>query len=28
MIFTDIYYSTQRLLKTRITSDLLSKLHF
>jgi cytochrome c oxidase cbb3-type subunit I/II len=27
-IFAGIYYSTQRLLKTRMASDLLSKLHF
>jgi cytochrome c oxidase cbb3-type subunit I/II len=27
-IFCGIYYSTQRLLKTRLASDLLSKLHF
>ncbi len=28
MIFAGIYYSTQRLLKTRMASDALSKLHF
>jgi len=28
MIFAGIYYSTQRLLKTRMASDLLSRLHF
>ncbi|MCI5072346.1 cytochrome-c oxidase, cbb3-type subunit I [bacterium] len=28
MMFAGIYYSTQRLLKTRMASDLLSKLHF
>jgi cytochrome c oxidase cbb3-type subunit I/II len=28
MIFAGIYYSTQRLLKTRMASDLLSKIHF
>ncbi len=27
-VFAGIYYSTQRLLKTRMASDLLSKLHF
>ncbi len=27
-IFAGVYYSTQRLLKTRMASDLLSKLHF
>ncbi|MCX7675636.1 MAG: cbb3-type cytochrome c oxidase subunit I, partial [Bdellovibrionaceae bacterium] len=27
-IFAGIYYSTQRLLKTRMASDLLSKIHF
>lgn len=27
-IFTGVYYSTQRLLKTRMFSDLLSRLHF
>src|SRR4029078_2505978 len=28
MMFAGIYYSTQRLLKTRMASDLLSGLHF
>ena len=28
MMFAGIYYSTQRLLKTRMASDLLSKIHF
>jgi cytochrome c oxidase cbb3-type subunit I/II len=28
MIFAGVYYSTQRLLKTRLASDLLSRLHF
>lgn len=28
MIFAGIYYSTQRLLKTRVASDLLGKIHF
>lgn len=28
MIFAGIYYSTQRLLKTRMASDVLSKVHF
>lgn len=28
MLFAGIYYSTQRLLKTRIASDLLSSIHF
>ncbi|PIR26845.1 MAG: cytochrome C oxidase Cbb3 [Deltaproteobacteria bacterium CG11_big_fil_rev_8_21_14_0_20_42_23] len=28
MLFAGIYYSTQRLLKTRMASDLLSKIHF
>ena len=28
MMFAGVYYSTQRLLKTRMASDLLSKLHF
>jgi cytochrome c oxidase cbb3-type subunit I/II len=28
MIFAGVYYSTQRLLKTRMASDLLSKVHF
>jgi cytochrome c oxidase cbb3-type subunit I/II len=28
MVFAGIYYSTQRLLKTRMASDLLSKIHF
>jgi cytochrome c oxidase cbb3-type subunit I/II len=28
MIFAGVYYSTQRLLKARMASDLLSKLHF
>ncbi len=28
MIFAGIYYSTQRLLKTRIASDMLGKIHF
>ncbi|MEZ4820382.1 MAG: cytochrome-c oxidase, cbb3-type subunit I [Bdellovibrionota bacterium] len=28
MIFAGVYYSTQRLLKTRMASDLLGKLHF
>jgi cytochrome c oxidase cbb3-type subunit I/II len=28
MIFAGMYYSTQRLLKTRIASDLLAKVHF
>lgn len=28
MMFAGIYYSTQRLLKTRLASDLLSKIHF
>ena len=28
MMFAGIYYSTQRLLKTRMASDLLSRLHF
>ena len=27
-MFTGIYYSTQRLLKARMFSDLLSKIHF
>jgi cytochrome c oxidase cbb3-type subunit I/II len=27
-IFTGLYYSTQRLLKTRMFSDLLSRIHF
>ena len=28
MMFAGIYYSTQRLLKTRMASDLLSRVHF
>jgi cytochrome c oxidase cbb3-type subunit I/II len=28
MLFAGVYYSTQRLLKTRMASDLLSKVHF
>ncbi len=28
MVFAGIYYSTQRLLKTRVASDLLAKIHF
>ena len=28
MLFAGVYYSTQRLLKTRMASDLLSKIHF
>ncbi len=28
MMFAGVYYSTQRLLKTRMASDLLSKIHF
>src|SRR4051794_36761202 len=28
MIFAGVYYSTQRLLKTRLASDLLSRIHF
>nr|MBK7065521.1 cytochrome-c oxidase, cbb3-type subunit I [Deltaproteobacteria bacterium] len=28
MLFAGIYYSTQRLLKTRVASDLLGKIHF
>src|SRR5690606_17277882 len=28
MMFAGIYYSTQRLLKVRLASDLLSKIHF
>jgi len=28
MIFAGVYYSTQRLLKTRMASDLLGRIHF